>query len=74
LNARLLRQVGQKITQLIEQHQPARWSFAAPAEINGAILQQLSPECLQKLSHNLKRDLVKTEPRGLLPYFDGATR
>ncbi len=72
LNARLVRQVGQRITKLMEEHQPPRWSFAAPAEINGAILGQVSEGVLHKLTHNLKRNLVKTEPRDLLEYFDGA--
>jgi hypothetical protein len=71
LNARLVRQVSQRITRIVSEHRPSRWSFAAPAEINAAILGQLSEEYVHKLSQNLKRDLVKTEPRELLGYFNG---
>jgi Protein required for attachment to host cells len=73
LSTRLIRQVSQKIAKIVSEHRPVRWSFAAPAEINTAILNQIADEHRQKLCHNLKRNLVKTEPRELLEYFDGAS-
>ena len=68
--ARLVRQLSQHIVKVVLEHQPVRWSFAAPAEINAAVLGQAPNEVLQRLTHNVKRNLVKLEPRELLSHFE----
>jgi hypothetical protein len=68
--ARLVRQLSQQIVKVVLAHQAVRWSFAAPAEINAAVLNQISGEVLQRLTHNVKRNLVKLEPRELLAHFE----
>lgn len=70
ITARLLRQVSQHIAKVVLGHQPVRWSFAAPAEINATVLNQIPSEVLQRLTHNVKRNLVKLEPRELLTHFE----
>ncbi len=67
--ARLFRQLGEHIVSLLRAHNPARWSFAAPSEINGAILSSLPPEWNERLDFNAKRDLINTLPAELLAHF-----
>lgn len=66
---RALRLLAERITTLLRQHEPERWSFAAPSEINGAILNGIVPELRTRIDRNVTRDLVKTPPNELLPYF-----
>ena len=70
ISARLVRQLSQYVGKVVLQHQPVRWSFAAPSEINAAVLNQIPPDLLQRLTHNVKRNLVKLEPRELLTHFE----
>ncbi|HEV7869357.1 MAG TPA: host attachment protein [Chthoniobacteraceae bacterium] len=69
---RILRELAGHITLLLKEHQPERWAFAAPSQINGAILDELTPEQRRNLSHNLKRDLVRTDAHDLLSRFEAA--
>lgn len=69
---RIFRVIAGEITSLLNQHRPEHWSFAAPAEINGAILDNVAPELREHLERNLPRDLVKIEPAELLAHFDRA--
>jgi hypothetical protein len=66
---RILRQLGQHITGLLNQYRPEHWSFAAASEINEAILQNLSPDLRARLERNIPKDLVKTDPENILGYF-----
>lgn len=70
---RAFRTIAGEITELLKQHRPARWAFAAPSEINGAILDGLAPELKASLALNLPRDLVNTDPGELLGHFERAT-
>jgi hypothetical protein len=69
---RIFRLLAGQITNLLNQLRPEHWSFAAPSEINGAILDNLSPELRSHLDRNVPRDLVKTQPAELLSHFDRA--
>ena len=71
-DTRIFRLLAGQIKGLLNQHRPARWSFAAPSEINGAILDNLSPELRSHLERNVPRDLVKTAPSALLTHFQQA--
>jgi len=46
------------------------WSFAAPAEINPAILDRVPADLRKILDHNVKRDLVKIPANSLLQHFE----
>jgi hypothetical protein len=70
IDSRIFRQLGGHITEILQQHQPERWAFAAPAQINGAILEEVAPELRKKLTHNVKRDLVRTDAQELLGRFE----
>lgn len=67
---RIFRQLAGHITALLREHQPTRWGFAAPAEISGAILAGVPAELHERLTRNVPRDLIKTEPSALLTHFD----
>jgi hypothetical protein len=69
-DARLFKSIAEQVEEIIRQYRPPRWSFAAPAEINPAILQRISPDLRTILNHNVKRDLVKIPPDVLLQHFE----
>jgi hypothetical protein len=45
------------------------WSFAAPAEIHGAIVDLLPAAVRDRIVEHVKADLVKVEPAKLVPRF-----
>lgn len=64
LEVRCFRKIAAEIKEIIGREKPGRWGFAAPSEINGAIVDHLDPELREHLSVNLKLDLTnvpKTE-------------
>lgn len=66
---RSFRDLAKKITEVLEANQPRRWSFAAPAEINNAILESVPNELQDRLSRNLKKDLVNVPTSDVLDHF-----
>lgn len=52
------RRVASDIEALVTRHHPRTWGFAAPSEINGAILDGLNPQLKANLVTNLRLDLV----------------
>jgi hypothetical protein len=52
------RRVASDIEALVTRHHPKTWGFAAPSEINGAILDGLNPQLKENLVTNLRLDLV----------------
>lgn len=70
--ARIFRVIAGQISSLLNQRRPEHWSFAAPSEINGAILDNLAPGLRAHLERNVARDLVKIDPAQLLAHFDRA--
>jgi protein required for attachment to host cells len=67
---RLFKQIGQHISELLRKHQPERWSFAAASEINPGILEHVASEWRERLTRNIKSDLVKVPVRSLLQHFE----
>ena len=67
---RIFEQVGHRINALLHEHAAERWMFAAPAEINGSILNFVEKPLVAKLQRNLQRDLVNVEPADLPSHFD----
>lgn len=69
---RIFQRLAQQITSLLREHGTPTWSFAAPAEINAAILAGVDAKLRDRLEHNLGNDLVKTPTAELLPFFNRA--
>jgi Protein required for attachment to host cells len=69
LETRALRDLSRQICELVKTHQPIRWSLAAPAEINAALVNGLPPELHRSLRYNLKKDLTKVPTKELLQHF-----
>jgi hypothetical protein len=72
LEMRTFRQAAQRIIALLGEHRPESWGFAAPSEINGAILDGLPPHLLARLAENLPLDLTRTPADRLLEHFERA--
>jgi hypothetical protein len=68
-DARLFRSIAQQVEEIIRQYQPTTWSFAAPAEINSAILQRIPSDLHKILNQNVRHDLVKIPTDSLLQHF-----
>lgn len=67
---RALRHIVQQIELLLKKYAPSAWSFAAPAHINGTILEELGRSLKIKPKHNLKKDLINIPTPNLLSYFE----
>jgi hypothetical protein len=66
---RLARRLAEHIEDVLKQEQPRNWSFAAPSEINHAILDELEPSYRSNIAENLPLDLVNLPPHELLDRF-----
>jgi hypothetical protein len=58
IEMRCFRQIADIISELYVAHSPPTWGFAALSEINSAILEQVEPRIREKVSINLRRNLV----------------
>lgn len=67
---RIVKLIAEHIHTIVEAQQPAAWSFAAPSEINKAVLEQLDRGVRDKLAENVPADLVNTPPSELLGHFE----
>lgn len=71
IQMRCFREAASLIMKILATYQPERWAFAAPSEINGAILDGLPSKMQQKLVQNVPKDILKIESNKLLNYFAG---
>jgi len=69
---RSFRKIAEHVQKIVRAHQPERWSFAAPAEINGAILDGVSEDCRKHLTQNIPKDLVNQPVSELMEQFAGS--
>jgi hypothetical protein len=69
--SRTFRRLAGEIVSVLENHRPARWGFAAPSEINGAILDGLPEEFRKNLTLNLPLDLINVPQNELISHFEG---
>lgn len=69
LEVRALRKVAQRIGELLRQHQPRTWGFAAPQEIHEAILRGLAAPQREKLTLALPLDLTGMPPKKVAQHF-----
>jgi len=66
---RFFRKLASHLEEVVRTHRPERWSFAAPSEINGAILDGIPNDCRKTLVQNVPKDLVNQPAAGLLAHF-----
>ena len=64
------RRVGNCINHVLSSHHPKDWGFAAPSEINRAILEHVKPEFTGTLSQNLPKDLTKVPAEEIVVRFE----
>jgi protein required for attachment to host cells len=68
-DSRLFKAIAQQIEGILRRNQPLSWVFAAPAEINPAILQHVAEDLHKILDQNVKHDLTKVPGHSLLEHF-----
>lgn len=68
---RIFRRLAAQMSAWLAEHHGA-WGFAAPAEINGAVLDELEPHLRERLTINLPSDLIHVEGPRLLQHFTAA--
>jgi len=67
---RRLRKIAGRLRNLLDESPEARWAFAAPAEINAAILDGLPERYHTRLAQNLREDLFHTPEEELALRLD----
>ena len=66
---RIYKQLADQIAKLVKNDGVEGWSFAAPAEIHGAIVDYLPAAVRDRIVEHVKSDLVKVEPAKLVSRF-----
>ncbi len=66
---RIEKQLADEIVKIVALGQNQGWSFAAPAEIHGAVVDLLPAAVRDQIVEHVKSDLVKTEPAKLQTHF-----
>jgi hypothetical protein len=66
---RRARDLAVEIEAFLAQHPDATWDFAAGPELNGAVLEQISPQARGRLKRSLVKDLVKQRNGDLRAHF-----
>jgi hypothetical protein len=66
---RILKQLADSIVDVVQREGKEGWSFAAPAPIHAAVVEQLPPEIRNRIVEHVKSDLVKIEPAKLPGHF-----
>jgi len=66
---RIHKQLADQIVKIIDRSGKEGWSFAAPAEIHGAIVDLLPRATRDRIVEHVKSDLVKIEPAKLPSHF-----
>lgn len=66
---RIVKQLADSITEVVEREGKDGWSFAAPASIHSAVVEQLPVEVRDRIVEHVKSDLVKIEPAKLPSHF-----
>jgi hypothetical protein len=66
---RIYKQLADQIVKIIDRRGKEGWSFAAPAEIHGAIVDLLPRAARDRIVEHVKSDLVKIERAKLPSHF-----
>jgi hypothetical protein len=64
-----VKQLADSIVDVVEREGKDGWSFAAPASIHSAVVEQLPNEIRDCIVEHVKSDLVKIEPAKLPGHF-----
>jgi hypothetical protein len=60
---RSAKHLAEHITTLLREHNPENWPFAAPADINQPVLDQVEAGLRKQVVQNVPQNLVKVSPR-----------
>jgi len=66
---RIVKQLADSIVDVVQREGKDGWSFAAPASIHSAVVEQLPAEVRDRIVEHVKSDLVKIEPAKLPSHF-----
>ena len=66
---RLTKLVAEKIEEILLREKPEYWRFAATAEIQPAILEEINPELRERLVRTAQADLTKVPATEVLAHF-----
>jgi hypothetical protein len=66
---RIVKQLADSIADVVQREGKDGWSFAAPASIHSAVVEQLPAEIRNRIVEHVKSDLVKIEPAKLPGHF-----
>jgi hypothetical protein len=66
---RIYKQLADQITKIVKRDAANGWSFAAAADIHGAIVDHLPGNVRDRIVEHVKSDLVKIEPARLHSHF-----
>ncbi|GAA5115419.1 host attachment protein [Luteolibacter yonseiensis] len=69
LEVRSFRKIRAKIGEILAAEKPGGWGFAAPSEINAAILDELDKDWKKNLRINLPLDLTNTPTQAVAKAF-----
>ena len=69
MDRRIHKELADQITKIVSLDGKEGWSFAAPAEIHGAIVDLLPGAVRDRIVEHVKSDLVKVEPAKLVSRF-----
>ena len=69
MERRIHRELAEQITKIVPLDGKEGWSFAAPAEIHGAIVDLLPAAVRDRIVEHVKSDLVKVEAAKLISRF-----
>src|ERR671934_384052 len=69
IDRRIQKELADQIIKIVSLDGKEGWSFAAPAEIHGAIVDLLPAAVRDRIVEHVKSDLVKTEPSRLISRF-----
>jgi hypothetical protein len=67
---RIFEHLGKSINALLHEHAAERWVFAAPSEVNNAILESVDASLKARLEENLKLDLVNVPTDEVAGHFN----
>ena len=68
---RRAREIAAEIDAFLQRHRDASWDFAAGTELNGTLLELLSPAVRQRLRRTLAKDLVNQRGDEVRAHFAG---
>ena len=66
---RAVKHIAERINELVEKEQPARWGLAMPAQIDKLLVEHLKPETRKHLKETVHADLLRAESSDILGHF-----